>query len=226
MKNLIFLIIPILFIGCIKDDILSDTVDPVLRLTQKAEAIAIDESFQFEFIYLNNVGREESVAVTWSSSAPDVISISQEGLATALSTGNSTISIEYQDENGLLTDAFEVVVGDETVEVEETQEKSGQINTTSTYALSGDFTLTAEENNLVLVFDENYNASTALPGLYVYLTNNPSTISGALEIGKVETFSGAHSYSIADVDINEYSHILYFCKPFNVKVGDGEIQDN
>ena len=224
MKNLIFLIIPILFIGCIKDDILSDTVDPVVRLTQKAEAIALDESFQFEFIYLNNIGREESIAATWSSSAPEIISISQEGLATALSAGNATISIEYQDENGLLTDAIDVEVGNETIEVEPVQAKSGQINTTSTYALSGDFTLTAEGNNLVLAFTDNYNASTALPGLYVYLTNNPSTISGALEIGKVETFSGEHSYSLSNVDINDYSHILYFCKPFNVKVGDGAIE--
>ena len=224
MRNLIFLIIPILFIGCIKDDILSDTIDPVLRLTQKAEAIAIDESFQFEFIYLNNVGKEESIIATWGSSASEVISISQEGLATALSAGNATIFIEYQDENTLLRDTINVEVGEETIEVEEPQVKSGEINTTSTYALSGDFVLTAEDENLVLTFDANYNASTALPGLYVYLTNNPNTISGAFEIGKVETFSGAHSYTLPNVDINEYSHILYFCKPFNVKVGDGEIE--
>ena len=115
-------------------------------------------------------------------------------------------------------------MGEETIEVEPTQAKSGQITTTSSYALSGDFSLTAENNDLVLAFDENYNASTALPGLYIYLTNNPSTISGALEIGKVQTFSGVHSYTIPNVDINEYSHVLYFCKPFNVKVGDGEIE--
>ena len=224
MKNLIFLIIPILFIGCIKDDLVSDTIEPVLRLTQKTEAIVIDENFQFEFIYLNNVGIQESVTGTWSSSDSDIISITQEGLATALNTGNATISIEYQDENGLLTDASDVEVGTEIIEVEEPLVRSGQINTTSTYALSGDFTLTEDEQDLVLAFDENYNASTALPGLYVYLTNNPNTISGAYEIGKVETFSGEHTYTLPDLNINEYSHILYFCKPFNVKVGDGEIQ--
>lgn len=224
MKNLIFLIIPILFIGCIKDDIVSDTIEPVLRLTQKTEAIVIDENFQFEFIYFNNVGIQESVTGTWSSSDSDIISITQEGLATALNTGNATISIEYQDENGLLTDASDVEVGTEIIEVEEPLVRSGQINTTSTYALSGDFTLTEDEQDLVLAFDENYNASTALPGLYVYLTNNPNTISGAYEIGKVETFSGEHTYTLPDLNINEYSHILYFCKPFNVKVGDGEIQ--
>ena len=45
----------------------------------------------------------------------------------------------------------------------------------------------------------------------------------ALEIGAVETFNGAHSYVIENTDISEYEFILYFCKPFVVKVGDGQI---
>ena len=98
------------------------------------------------------------------------------------------------------------------------------INTTSSYALTGDFTITEDGNGGInLVFADNYNASTALPGLYVYLTNNPSTTTGSLELQKVQTFQGAHTYSIPNVGVNDYSHVLYFCKPFNVKVGDGEI---
>jgi len=60
--------------------------------------------------------------------------------------------------------------------------------------------------------------------LYVYLTNNPSTTAGALEIGKVTVFEGTHIYTIeGDIPLNQYNYLLYFCKPFNVKVGDGEI---
>ncbi|MEM9549152.1 MAG: hypothetical protein AAGA77_24405, partial [Bacteroidota bacterium] len=62
-----------------------------------------------------------------------------------------------------------------------------------------------------------------LPGLYVYLTNNRNTTANALEIGAVEVFNGAHTYTVEDVGINDYKFLLYFCKPFNVKVGDGEI---
>jgi len=214
--------LPLVLTSCIKDDILQDTVEPTLRLTQKAETIAIDDSFQFEFTYFNNVGREESVNAEWTSSNSDIINISNTGLATALTAGEAEISVQYESENGLLTDFTAVVVGEETVIVEN-QAKSGQVNTTSSYALNGDFNLTQEGNILTLAFDANYNASTSLPGLYIYLTNNPNTTAGALEIGKVETFSGAHTYTLANVGINEYSHVLYFCKPFNVKVGDGEI---
>ena len=68
------------------------------------------------------------------------------------------------------------------------------------------------------------DGATSLPGLYVYLTNNPSTVNNAYEIGRVETFNGAHSYRISGVGLNEYDYLLYWCKPFSVKVGDGEIK--
>nr|HQU58856.1 hypothetical protein [Saprospiraceae bacterium] len=71
---------------------------------------------------------------------------------------------------------------------------------------------------------DNYRASTSLPGLYLYLTNNPATVNNALEVGKVAVFDGAHSYHISGVGINDYDYLLYWCKPFSVKVGDGEMQ--
>jgi len=70
----------------------------------------------------------------------------------------------------------------------------------------------------------NYEASTALPGLYVYLSNNPNSTSGSYEIGEVTVFNGAHSYTLpSSVDISDYKYILYWFKPFNVKVGDSTI---
>ena len=41
----------------------------------------------------------------------------------------------------------------------------------------------------------------------------------------VTVFSGAHSYQIvnAGIDITTYDYLLYYCKPFVVKVGDGKI---
>ena len=80
-----------------------------------------------------------------------------------------------------------------------------------------------EAGILKLSFADNYNASTALPGLYIYLTNNPSTNVGAYEIGAVTDFDGAHSYDLPNsISLMDYEYVLYFCKPFNVKVGDGQ----
>lgn len=204
--------------GCIKDDLVFDEVDPVLRITSRVDTIAFNSSFQFESMYLNNVGAEEEVTVDWTSSHPDVVSIDNGGNAQALMEGSATITAEFGD----LKDIVEVHVGKNTVVVP--KEKGGTIKTTSTYELSGDFTVEERDGNLVISFSENYVASTALPGLYLYLSNNRNTVANAIEIGAVEVFSGEHTYTLPDIGLNDYQFLVYFCKPFNIKVGDGEIE--
>jgi hypothetical protein len=225
MKKLLFLslIASIAFSACIKDDIIEDFVEPELRITTTVDSIALDSTFQFEAIYLNNIGQEADVTTTWTSSNENIISINNNGLATALQIGESTITVETIENNDRFTSSISVAVGGTTV-VTVPQGKSGSVATTSSYALSGDFELTNENGNLKLQFGNDYNASTALPGLYIYLTNNPNSVSGALEIGAVQVFSGEHNYTIPNVGLDDYRYVLYFCKPFNVKVGDGEIE--
>lgn len=220
---LFYLIIIISASSCIGDDIVFDTIDPEVRIMNPVDTIGLGETYQFQFDYFNNVGQQVSdQAGVWTSSNPDIISIDANGLATAIQVGNSEIQVETEADGFTITDTYIVAVGENTVVT--VQERSGSIRTTSSYALEGDFTLSESESGIELSFENNYNASTALPGLYVYLTNNPNTTSGALEIGRVETFSGIHTYQIENAGVNDYSHVLYFCKPFNVKVGDGQIQ--
>ncbi len=216
-----FLVTLVVVMGCIKDDFIEDSVEPTIQIVSSVDTIAIGETYQFEAIYLNNVGAVEEAALEWSSSAPEVMSISSSGLATALKEGNSTIVVKFDSDSGLIRNEIKVQVG--TTTIISTTEKSGSIQTTSSYELTGDFVLRGEGNNLNLTFDNNYRASSALPGLYIYLTNNRNSVANAYEIGKVTIFSGAHSYTIGEVGLNDFAFVLFYCKPFNVKVGDGEI---
>lgn len=226
MKNSIFYFFAFVFVfqSCIGDDVIFDTVEPEIRITNPIDSIEINTAHQFSFAYFNNIGQaENNVEPFWKSSNPSVISIEQDGTAFAANKGAATISVEYIAEEKLVIDSIQVGVGKETV-VTNTN-RSGTIKTTSSYRLQGDFTI--EDNGtggVNINFAGNFDASTALPGLYVYLTNNPNTTSGAKEIQKVTVFNGAHSIEVQDVGVSDYSHILYFCKPFNVKVGDGEIE--
>ena len=103
----------------------------------------------------------------------------------------------------------------------------GQIRSTSNYLLQGNFRYEFDGQNIVLSLGENYRADTALPGLYVYLTNNPTTPSGGYEIGKVTVFEGEHQYNLpASIALMDYKYILYWCKPFSVKVGDALLFDD
>lgn len=107
-----------------------------------------------------------------------------------------------------------------------TTSKSGTIATTSDYELMGSFTLSSIENtnNLLLTLNANYVASTELPGLYVYLTNDANSVANALSLGPVEVFTGAHNYIIENVNLTDYTYLLYWCEPFSVKVGGGVIE--
>ena len=114
---------------------------------------------------------------------------------------------------------------DDDVVVTAPQSYQGTIQTTSSYKLTGSYEYGLNDaGQLVLDIAGNYEASTALPGLYVYLSNNPNSTSGSYEIGEVTVFNGAHSYTLpSSVDISDYKYILYWCKPFNAKVGDSTI---
>jgi len=70
----------------------------------------------------------------------------------------------------------------------------GEIISTSSYILEGNFRYEHKGTQITLSLDENYRASTSLPGLYLYLGNNPNTVNGAIEIAKVTVFNGAHEY--------------------------------
>ncbi len=208
---------------CIKDDFVADEVEPSIRITNSVISIKNGTDFQFEYMYLNNVGVKEEVSAMWESTDTSALKINETtGLATTHNEGEVTIIVKYDDGTQIYTDSLKLMVGSETVITP--AERSGSVATTSTYALTGDFILKQSGDDLILEFSGNYEASTALPGLYVYLSNNPATSSGAYEIGPVEIFSGSHSYEIPDKDILTYNYVLYFCKPFNQKVGHGEIQ--
>ncbi len=208
--------------GCIGDDIIEDRVDPMVRISNAIDTLKNGTSYQFEASFFDQVGKEQMIDLNWSTSDENIISISETGLVTALEIGNSLISVDGLAPSGEeVSDEILVTVGNETIV--STTERTGTLQTTSSYELKGDFILKEEGGVLKLIFSDNYEASTALPGLYAYLTNNPTTISGAYEIGAVTEYSGSHSYELPNsIQLMDYEYVLYFCKPFNVKVGDGQ----
>ncbi len=228
MNNNVFvlcicLVCTTMFSACIGDDFVDDMREPEIKITTLVDTIAINTEFMFEAMFLNNIGAEEEITASWTSSDESVATISNDGLLMAVNFGQTVITVRFDDGNVSVSDSIVIVVGMTTVM--SNTSISGTINTTSSYKLTGSFTLSEQEDGsgLLLNFDSDYCASTALPGLYVYLSNNRNTVSNAFEIGAVTVFSGAHSYDIEGVGIQDYSFVVYFCKPFNVKVGDGEL---
>jgi len=211
----------LLFTACIKDDFLSDFVDPEIRILSSVESLALGDEFQFESAYFNNVGQEENAEAVWTSSDPQIISITAGGRAIAESQGEANITVSVTQGETEVSNSLSVVVGTETVSNQ--QSISGEIVTTTFYTLEGGFVLSADGEDLQLEIGSDYEASSGLPGLYIYLSNNRNSIGNALEIAEVETFQGAHSYTIENTGLNDFSYIVYYCKPFNVKVGEAKL---
>lgn len=223
MNKIILLLLPaILLSSCIKDDFVDDRVDPEIRLILDIDTIEVNSTYQLDYLYLNNVGAEESANVAWSSSDDNIITINDDGLAKAHNVGDAIITVSFSTEEGeTVVDNQMISVGQTTVIIEQ-KRTEGRVETTTFYTLTGSYSAFEEDSATIIEFGEDYEASTALPGLYIYLSNNKTSIANALEIGRVEVFNGGHSYRIEDTKIDDYSYIVYFCKPFNVKVGDGE----
>lgn len=228
ITSLVLILFSLTLTSCIGDDFIEDRVDERLSIDNPIDEIQVNDSYQLNVTFFNNVGQPESTTVSWSSSNVAVASISPTGLLTAISEGTTTIRITANLENGsTVSEEKEITVTSGPVDNNDPVTKSGTIITTSSYTLTGDFSISEimDSQNLYLEIMSNYQASSNLPGLYLYLSNNPNSISGALEVGAVQVFSGAHSYEIPTTGINEYKYLLYWCKPFSVKVGHGEIND-
>lgn len=227
MKSVFILFLTIsLLSGCIGDDILFDTVEETVRITARVDTLGVDDTYTFSARFTNNIGSVEERTINWYSSDPSILSIDQSGLAMGITKGIATVTAEViLDDASAVRDSASVVVDAETGSENNLDIRAGKIRTTSSYVLEGDFSLRQEGDKLILSVGDNYKASDRLPGLYLYLTNNANSINNAFEVGKVTVFQGQHLYEISGVGLNDYDYLLYYCKPFSVKVGDGEISD-
>ncbi|MFT4678471.1 MAG: hypothetical protein ACI84C_001837 [Flavobacteriales bacterium] len=223
LSLLFFSMSSLLLFGCIGDDYIDDFVSPGVRITNPADTLALGSTYQFEATFFDGVGLPQENTLIWTSSEETIISISDDGLAEALLDGESLITVAVSD-NPSVSSSKLIATGLNTVLP--AQERTASVASTSSYALEGDCILHFEGTQLVLEFESNFSTSDELPGLFVYLSNNPNSIVGAYEIAPVTTFNGAHSYDIpSSIGLYDYNHVLFFCAPFNVKVGVGSLSN-
>lgn len=230
MRTIIFIfpLLLTLFSACIGDDIIQDAVPERISIDNSIDSLQVNDTHSVNATFFNNIGQVSETAINWISTNEEVASINASGEILGLSAGATTISASVAlPDNSSVEDQFDLIITEEEViEIpgDEPEERMGSANSTSSYVLEGDFTLRQDGENLIIEFADNYVASDGLPGFYLYLTNNPNTINNALEVSPIDILEGAHSYLVPGVDINTYDYLLFYCKPFSVKVGDGAIE--
>ena len=202
------------------------TITPTLQISNGIAQITVGTEYLFEIQFTDELGMETLPdTVLWESSNSEVLSVDENGTLTAVSAGTASVTVSTLVSNTLIlyNNSIQVV---NPVMVSTVTSYTGIVETTISYQLEGTFTLAVVGEQLILSVGSDYKASTALPGLYIYLSNNNNTISQVLELGAVTVFQGAHEYILpSHVELMDYQYILYWCKPFNVKVGHAKIYD-
>ena len=193
-------------------------------VTALGSTISAETSFPVrEVVVITETATMTTDTATTTSTTSGTASNTTDSNTSTSTTGSGSATTTTN--TGTSSTNTSTTIGDDDVVVTAPQSYQGTIQTTSSYVLTGSYEYGLNDaGQLVLDIAADYVASTALPGLYVYLTNNPNSPSGGYEIGEVTVFSGAHSYILpTSIDVNDYKYILYWCKPFSVKVGDSTI---
>lgn len=227
MKWLSFLLLAMLF-GCIGDEILDDEVNPKIRITNPIETMEVTTSYQFDYIFTDLIGDVVTpTSVIWQTSDMNVMTVNSIGLAQANALGqvSLTVSAVLDEQMADTTISFEVTSGPT---MSNENERTGSIHPSSSYGLAGNFSMYEEGDEIVIEFEENYNFNGA-PGPYLYLRNSSTGVPGDTdyEVGEVTAKSGSHSYRIpsTEVEINDYTILYYYCKPFEIRLGYGEFEN-
>lgn len=174
MRNLTKLIACLLLLGgCIGTDI-ETQVEPILRISKSVKSIRATGSFTFESEYTNEFAKLVSADIIWESSDPSIISVDQNGVATAHKTGEATISV--------LFDGLEDSV---TVEVSESKEAITISNFVNMLAVGSSFQFETVYLNL--------DGQAVTPSEKIWDSSAPSVLSvdqqgnvSALSVGMAE----------------------------------------
>ncbi|MEQ9300380.1 MAG: DM13 domain-containing protein [Cyclobacteriaceae bacterium] len=221
MKRYLYLgIVLLLLQSCVGTDILE--VEPIperIVFTERLISIELGSTFSFSATHFDALGDPTNDVVQWSSSNPELLSIDSQGLATALSRGNVTVTAVSGE--AVNTMAFEV--GDETI-LAGTQ-RTGTFEGLNRYTVQGKFTLFLEGDQLSLRLEDDFQADNG-PGLYLYLATSGGSVTGGVQIGPLDANSGSQLYAIpAGVTLETYDFVIVYCQPFGVPFGFGEFDN-
>jgi len=192
-------------------------VDPVIRIVEFAQFLSGGKSFTFQSDFYNESGvLDEAATINWSSSDEAVLSINENGVASAMSSGTANIEASY---DGISTSVSVLVEGDEPTE------RTGTLMGTG-YDIEGAFTLSQNEAGDLILTIEGYKPDG--PGPYFYLTNQNNNVNNGINLGEAKT-PGDITINVSEVDpsveVSSFNFLMIWCEPFRVRLGVGEFDN-
>ena len=194
----------------IRFTVVSDDVSIALsEITADTSVVAINGQLQLMATALTATGSEITEAeIGWRSLNEGLATVNTEGLVTGISQG--VVDIEASSDNIIAT--FQITVGG-------AQSRGGQFEPLNGYNTSGGVSVVMGAEVLRVDLADNFRSSNG-PGLYVYLSNSRTAVSGGIELGKLTSTSGASSYATpSGIGIDDFNYVIIYCKPFGAGFG-------
>lgn len=184
-----------------------------------ASTLMIGDSFSLQ-VEIRNLDDEPVVAdeLSYTNSAPSVLSVDSSGVVTALSVGSVEVRATA---DGVTSSALPLIVSEEG---STGVSRSGQLQGVSGYSATGTVSLVSNRAGVLeLVFSDDF-ASSSGPDLDVLLSPGETVSPASLNLGDLKSLSGGQNYAVpSGVTLDEFSHVIIHCVAFNVLFARAEL---
>ena len=209
------------FSQTLEDSILvTVSVDPEalasITITNSNNQLSIGDMLQLEVeLSATNGTILTDKVVTWISSNPEVCSVNDSGLVTALADGMTQVTASSE---GISSLPFNLMVGGDSLT------RMGTFQGLNGYSVEGTAVLDRSGDQAKVVFNDDFRSQSG-PGLYVYLSPNANNVTGGISLGELKATTGTQEYPIpSSVNPDDFDHVLVYCQPFRVPFGTANFQ--
>lgn len=153
--------------------------------------------------------------VEWFTENASIVTVSSTGLVTAAGNGSAEVHAKVE---GVKSNSIKFNIG------AAAGVRTGTFVSSGGYSAVGSVTMEEMGSKVVVKLGSNFQASVAL-GTYIYLANSTTggTVKSAgLELGQWS--SGAISFDVPGVTLNQYKYVVVLCKPAGVTFGFAELK--
>ncbi len=156
------------------------------------------------------------VTPVWRSTNPQIVTVSQGGLATAGQNGSAEVIATV---DGIESNAARVAVSGSS--------RSGMfvMRPGSGHDVRGTATLARQpDGSLTLTFGNDF-ASAGGPDVRVYLSTSNVLNPASVSLGRLQRFTGLQTYAVpSGIQLDTFDWVIVHCVPFNITFGYARLQ--
>jgi hypothetical protein len=224
MKTLFLTFLGIIFLGsCIGTDLIEETEVPEqVLISTNLSSVKIGDQVQMAAIFTNKFGMTENKTIIWTTTTPEIASVTSSGLVIAKKAGDAVIKAKA----GNAESTRIIIVSVDPVTHTGINTRTGTFKSAGagSYSVTGEVMISTQNGKSKITVKDNFKASIG-PSLFLLLTNhtngsymvvnnNPAIngTSAQISLTRLTNFQGAMSWDVpAGVDVKNYKYALLYC---------------